>query len=114
MKIKSNKECFTNCNVAGFTYYEGCEVLGEMKVGEKVQLVREDENYHDHYAIAVMYNDKHIGYIPRSENRQLAKFIDLGWGEIFEARIQTIDLIAHPEDQLGIIIYVKRKEMPGV
>jgi len=110
MKIKANKEHFINCNVAGFTYHEGCEVIGEMKVGDKVQLVREDENDYDHHAVAILYNDHHIGYVPRSENQQLAQFIDLGWGEMFEARIQSIDPTAHPEHQVGIIIYIMRKK----
>jgi len=110
MKIKSDKEHFLNCNVAGFTYHQGCEVFNELKIGDTVQLVREDENEYDHHAIAVMYNDKLIGYVPRSENRALAQFMDLGWTELFEARIQSLDPTAHPEHQVGIIIYIKRKK----
>lgn len=110
MKIKSDKEHFINCNVAGFTYHEGCEVLNQMKFGDVVTLVREDENEHDSKAVALFFNDVHIGYIPRNENDMLAKLMDLGWGEMFEARIQSLDPTAHPEHQIGVIVYIKRRK----
>ena len=110
MRIKSDKEHFLNCNVAAFTYYQGCEVFDKLKVGKEVQLVREDENPHDHNAVAIFFGKTHIGYIPRRENDAIAKFLDLGYGDIFEARIQSVDPTAHPEEQVSIVIYLKRKE----
>lgn len=110
MKIKSDKEYFRSCNVAAFTYCQGCEVFDKLKIGKKVRLVREDENAHDPKAIAVFFGDTHIGYIPRQQNDDLAKFFDLGYADIFEARIQSVDPTAHPEQQVSIVIYLKRKE----
>lgn len=110
MKIKSNKEHFLSCNVAAFSYYQGCEVFEQLKIGKPVRLVREDENEFDKSAIAVFFGDTHIGYIPRTHNEMLAKFFDLGWRDLFEARIQSIDPTAHPEQQVKIIIFLKRKE----
>ena len=110
MRIKSDKEHFLNCNVAAFTYNQGCEVFDKLKVGKEVQLVREDENPHDHNAVAIFFGKTHIGYIPRRENDAIAKFFDLGYGDIFEARIQSVDPTAHPEEQVSIVIYLKRKE----
>ena len=68
MRIKSDKEHFLSCNVAAFTYNEGCEVFDKLKIGKEVQLVREDENVHDHKAVAIFFGKKHIGYIPRQQN----------------------------------------------
>ena len=110
MKIKSDKEHFLSCNVAAFTYCSGCEVFDQLKIGKKVRLVREDENPHDHKAVAIFFGDTHIGYIPRQQNEAIAKFLDLGYGDIFEARIQSVDPTAHAEQQVSIVIYLKRKE----
>ena len=73
-------------------------------------LVREDENPYDHNAVAIFFGETHIGYIPRRQNESIAKFLDLGYGDIFEARIQSVDAAAHPEEQVNIVIYLKRKE----
>lgn len=110
MKIKSDKEHFLSCYVAGFTYHNGCEIFDKIKIGKKVRLIREDENEYDHKAVAVFFGDKHIGYVPRQQNSKLTQFIDLGYEDIFEARIQSIDPTAHPEQQVSIVIYIKRKE----
>ncbi len=110
MRIKSNKEHFLSCNVAAFTYNQGCEVFDKLKVGKEVQLVREDENPYDHNAVAIFFGKTHIGYIPRRENDAIAKFLDLGYGDIFEARIQSVDSTAHPEEQVNIVVYLKRRE----
>ncbi len=110
MKIKSDKEHFLSCNVAAFTYCNGCEVFSQLKIGKKVRLVREDENVHDHRAVAIFFGDTHIGYIPRQMNETLSMFLDLGYADIFEAKIQSVDPTAHPEQQVSIVIYLKRKE----
>ncbi len=109
MRIKTNKEHFLSCNVAAFTYHEGCEVFDKLKVGKRVTLVREDENPYDHNAVAIFFGETHIGYIPRRQNETIAKFLDLGYGDIFEARIQSVDSVAHPEEQVSVVIYLKRK-----
>ena len=110
MKIQSDKVHFLNCHVAAFTYNEGCEVFDKLKIGKEVQLVREDENVHDHKAVAIFFNKKHIGYIPRQLNETIAMFLDLGYSDIFEARIQSVDPTAHPEQQVSIVIYLKRRK----
>ena len=57
MRIKSDKEHFLSCNVAAFTYNQGCEVFSQLKVGKKIRLVREDENPYDHNAVAIFFGD---------------------------------------------------------
>jgi hypothetical protein len=37
-------------------------------------------------------------------------FLDLGYSDIFEARIQSVDPTAHPEQQVSIVIYLKRRK----
>ena len=110
MRIKSIKEHFLNCNVAGFSYKQGCEVFNEMKVGTELRLVREDENPYDKNAVAIFYKETHIGYIPKHQNDTLAKLLDLGYDDIFETRIQAIDPTADLEHQVDVIVFIKRKK----
>ena len=63
-----------------------------------------------HKAVAIFFGDTHIGYIPRQQNETISKLLDLGYDDIFEARIQAVDPTAHPEQQVDIVIYIKRKE----
>ena len=59
MELKKNKAEFLNCNLAGFGHTEGYLVLDEMRPGDKLYMVREDENKHDLDAIALFYVPKH-------------------------------------------------------
>ena len=34
----------------------------------------------------------------------------MGYGDIFEVRVNKLDLDEHPEEQVGIIVYLKRKD----
>ncbi len=110
MKIIENKKHFLHCNVAGFSYHCGCEVFDQMKIGSKLRLIREDENQFDKNAVAVFFGDTHIGYLPKNSNEQVAMLLELGYEDIFDARVQTLDPEAHPEEQVGMIIFVKRAE----
>ena len=110
MKIKHDKEHFLSCNVAAFTYCDGVEVFSQLKVGKEVRLVREDENPHDHNAVAVFFGDTHIGYIPRQQNETIAKLLEMGWDKIFECRISKINPEAHYENQIRLTIKIVRNE----
>ena len=59
MLLKKNKSEFLNCNLAGFGHTEGYLVLDEMRPGDKLIMIREDENKHDNDAIALFYVPKH-------------------------------------------------------
>jgi hypothetical protein len=47
-------------------------------VGEQLRLKREPSNPHDRHAVAVWFKNEHLGYIPRRENRTLARLLDQG------------------------------------
>ncbi len=59
MLLKKNKAEFLNCNLAGFGHTEGYLVLDELRPGDKLIMIREDENRHDSDAIALFYVPKH-------------------------------------------------------
>jgi hypothetical protein len=108
-RIESRRHLL-HCDIAGFTYWDGCMALESLKIGTQLQLVREEDNKFDPYAIAVYYQDMKLGFIPRGEKHDLSKFLEMGYEDLFEVRVNKLDLDEHPEAQVGIIVYLKRKE----
>ncbi len=59
-----------------------------MHVGDSLDLIREPENPHDPRAVRVEWRGRHIGYVPRRENSDVARLIDRG--ARLEARITRL------------------------
>ncbi len=91
--------------IAGFSYYEGAFVFDKMKIGSKLKLKTEPKNVHDEFAVALYFNDKKIGYIPREENKEIAIILNAGH-EIFEAVVQQLSPEEHPERQVRVGLFV--------
>ncbi|MBR3493108.1 MAG: HIRAN domain-containing protein [Bacteroidales bacterium] len=112
--MKAHSQFFTNCHLAGRKYHDADLVWDDLKVGQTVRLERDEQNYHDAYAIQVIYNkdgeDYLLGYIPRSDNQQLASFFEMGWGDIFECRISKLNPETHPEQQVQLTIRIRRRD----
>ena len=83
-------------------------VMNQLKIGEEVQLVREENNKFDPYAVAIMFDGYKLGYIPRTNNEQFCALMDQGHSNIFEARIQRITPDSHMEHQVSVIVYLKK------
>lgn len=123
MKLKVKKIFYRECHLAGRQYHDCDEVFDELKVGTQLQLVRDLDNRFDKNAVAVVYtrplalrkrgtdeedNQFMIGYIPRTDNGAFADFLEMGWDRIFECRINKIDPTAHYENQINMIIKIKK------
>ena len=105
---KIDRKQLLNFKIAGFSYYEGAVVFQELKNSTLLQLVPELDNRYDKNAVALYYNDYKLGYLPRQENRIIARLLQLGV-DCFEASIQHLDPTRNPEEQVGVILYgVKR------
>jgi hypothetical protein len=98
---------FFNCNIAGFSYYDGINVFYELKIGSELKLKAESENQFDAYAVAIYFHDVKLGYIPQGENKLINKFLQLGYGNLFEVHINRITPDVYPEKQIGITIRIK-------
>ena len=96
-----------DCHIAGFKYYDGLEVIDSLKIGSVVNLASEPENPYDPDAVAVYFDGRKLGYIPRCKNSTLSSFLYFGYGDIFEARICEVNLKENPEQQLGIVVKLK-------
>lgn len=64
--------------LAGFQFHAGKKLWPQMRVGDALVLVREPENAHDALAIRVEWQGRHIGYVPRRENSDIARLLDRG------------------------------------
>jgi hypothetical protein len=97
-----------NCNIAGFSYYEGPLVFKELEIGTELILKPEADNKYDPKAVAIYYKDRKLGYIPACNNHFISIMFEMGY-DIFEAYIQKIDPTQNPENQIYIAVYVRGK-----
>ena len=107
METKTTNKHFSNFYIAGFTFWEGCMAFSELRIGNKLNLVREADNRFDPYAVAIYYKDYKLGYIPRGENQTIAQFLDLGFNTLFDVRVQRLSPDANPERQVGVVVFAK-------
>ena len=110
MKSKDRKPVkkvhLTNFHIAGFGYYEGCEAFEQLKIGTKLEFAREEDNPFDPYGVAIYFGEYKLGYIPRENNHDLSKYLDMGFTDIYDVRITRITPDVHPEQQVGVIVNV--------
>jgi hypothetical protein len=64
--------------LAGFQYHAGKALWPRMQVGDALALIREPDNPHDAKAVRVEWQGHKIGYVPRRENADVARFMDGG------------------------------------
>ena len=106
---QEKRKHYLHTYIAGFTYWDGCVAFDSLKIGTPLQLVREADNRHDDEAVALYYEDMKLGYVPRLNNSTISKLMDMGYDNIFEVRVCSIDASARPEEQVKINIYIKQK-----
>lgn len=95
-------------NIAGFSYYDGSIAFQDLKIGSELELKYEPDNKYDAKAVAIFFGVHKLGYVPRGENSTISKFLEMGYAP-FETRVQRLDPAAHPEEQAGVIVYIKKK-----
>lgn len=104
------------CHVAGRQYHDADDVWDKLTVGTQLFLERDADNRYDGEAVAIIFRDPQdqeeylIGYIPRTENKTLAVFLEMGYSDIFECRLSKKDEEAHYEQQLRVTIKIKKLE----
>ncbi len=75
--------------IAGFAYYEGSQWITQIKPADPLTFRREPTNTHDHRAIEIFWNERKLGYVPRSHNRALYKLMDAG--EMVVGEVKRVD-----------------------
>jgi hypothetical protein len=90
--------------LAGFQYYDGRMLWPSLKVGDALALVREKDNPHDPAAIRLEWKGQKIGYVPRRDNRDLARQMD--YGAAVEGRIMALTPSPNGRNRISYEIYV--------
>jgi len=96
-----------DCHIAGFTYYDGLDVIEQLKLGAPVTLESESENPYDSNAVAIYYEGIKLGYVPQAKNSYISNLLYFGHGGIVEARINCHHPDANPENQFRIVVKIK-------
>ena len=103
------------CFVAGFRHYEGMKLLGSMKEGDLLELVREPQNEYDGCAIALHLQGNKIGFIPASVNEMLSYLLDAEALSLF-AVITHLEKNSQPWENVAVAVYFVQevnKELPA-
>jgi hypothetical protein len=108
-------EPYRFCYVAGISFHNINDIWDELCIGAKLALIRQPDNKYDKNAIAVALADDFdeddpesfdfdfiLGYIPRSENEELAAMMDEGYK--VGAEITELNDHAPYNERLGITI----------
>ena len=92
--------------IAGFSHYDGPEAESLLEAGMPLQLNRQPHNRYDRYAIEVLSGEAKLGYIPRAENKAIARLMDKG--VLVQAEIKEL----HPEagffDNVKVEVWYER------
>ena len=91
--------------LAGFRYHEAPGLFPELRIGDRLSLVRESDNPHDPNAVRVEWRGRRLGYVPRRENSALAWAMDRG--EPVSARISTLRMHRNPRQRVQFEVFVE-------
>lgn len=75
--------------VAGTTYLDDKSVLDEIKVGDKLSLMREKNKFDQNAILLFTESKKKLGYVPEKDNLIFARLMDAG--KLLTAKIQKIE-----------------------
>jgi len=91
------------CALAGSQYHGLAEVGAQIALDDRLELLREAANRHDPAAIAVLWQGRRIGYLPRAINRPLAAALDEGIA--LHAHVTALRLAATPWQRVELAVY---------
>ena len=97
--------------LAGFQYYEGKALWDMMRVGDPLRLVREPRNPHDANAVRIEWRGEMLGYLPRRENADVARQMDLG--APVKARVVRLTEARNPWHRVRFEVYVELRPVYG-
>lgn len=89
--------------IAGFQYYKGTALEKGLKENDVLSLKRQAENQHDYFAVEVYSGEQKLGYLPRADNKIIARMMDQGVK--MKAIIRKIEPEANPFRRVKIRVY---------
>ena len=120
-EYRYKKFFFKECAVAGISFHleKNSEIWNELEEGTEIALIRDRNNKHDRNAVAVALADDYdgdpddfdldliLGYVPRTDNAELAAMMDAGYAGKFTAEITTCKRHGNYNDRIRITIYIE-------
>lgn len=91
--------------LAGYQHHAASRVFTELRVGDRLELVREPDNPHDANAIRVEWRGHKLGYVPRADNAALAWAMDRG--APVGARISALRDHANPRLRIELEVFLE-------
>lgn len=109
LEIKQYKKVYLKqFFVRGFQYYEGPNCFEDINKSGLIELIREPANEFDNKAIALHFDKKKIGYVPRESNKTISILMDTELLE-FHAEITQIEPEASHWEQIQVAIYALKE-----
>lgn len=97
---------FMQFHIAGFSHWYGYEVFDQLKIGTKLELVSDSDNPYDPNAVAIMFGETKLGYVPSRCNAEIAQFLYFGHSDLFECAVTQVNPDAHPEAQVRVTVNI--------
>ena len=94
--------------VRGFSYYLGPKIIDEINKSGQLEMVREPENKFDKRAIALHFNNKKIGYLPRESNKTISILMDTELLE-FHAELTQIESDASDWEKIRVAVFALKE-----
>ena len=91
--------------LAGFRHGEAAQAMPLMRMGDALELVREQDNPHDPNAVRVQWRGRKLGYVPRRENAALAWGLDRGTP--LRARVSRLEEHPNPARRIEFEVYIE-------
>jgi len=91
--------------LAGFRFGEAAGVMPELRHGDALDLVREEENPYDPNAVRVEWRGRKLGYVPRRQNAAIAWGLDRGTP--LRARVSRLAEHPNPARRIEFEIYIE-------
>ena len=90
--------------VAGTTHLSDPSVLNEIKVGDQLSLLRENNKFDSNAILILTADKKKLGYVPEKDNIIFSRLMDAG--KLLTARITSISEQNPAYKRIGISIYL--------
>jgi len=75
-QAKTKKALLLNqFSIAGFQFYQGRDIIRQIKPGDELFIKAEPDNDYDQYAVEIYYKNNKLGYIPKNENKTIRNIL---------------------------------------
>lgn len=104
----SNQSYNFTFDLAGARYNKFEEIASDLKINDTIELQKDSENEHDHFAVRVLAKGVQIGFVPKYYSKEFTKMIDDN--AQYVATIAKLDtLSSYPDEWSQIRVKVNFK-----